>query len=85
MTEVTLGANGLRFAPIELPESGRMRLTRLYRGAVYREASRTVTLRPPTESDSIGSPVLRDAALLEFCRDVLAALAPIDDGSRTSS
>ena len=40
VTEVTLGANGLRFSPIELPESGRMRLTRLYRGAEYREASR---------------------------------------------
>jgi transcription-repair coupling factor (superfamily II helicase) len=74
--EVTLAPNGLRFSPIDLPESGRMRLTRLYRGAVYRETSRTVVLRPPTESDAMGSPVLRDAALLEFCRAVLDQLLP---------
>jgi transcription-repair coupling factor (superfamily II helicase) len=80
VTEVALGATGLRFSPVDLPESGRLRLSRLYRGSAYREASRTVTLRPPTESDTIGSPLLRDAELLEFCRTVLAQVVPVPVG-----
>jgi transcription-repair coupling factor (superfamily II helicase) len=76
VTEVTLGASGLRFSPIDLAESGRMRLSRLYRGSAYRGTSRTMTLRPPTSSDAMGSPVLRDAALLEYCRGVLGEMVP---------
>ena len=80
IAEVTLGPNGLRFAPIELPESGRLRLARLYRGSAYRELTKTITVRPPTESGSIGSPVVRDIELLAFCRQVIDDLAPVTVG-----
>jgi transcription-repair coupling factor (superfamily II helicase) len=76
VTEVTLGQNGLRFVGVDLPESAQLRMARLYKGSVYRPASRSLTLRPPAEADRLGAATLRDAQLLAFCRGVLDAMAP---------
>jgi transcription-repair coupling factor (superfamily II helicase) len=76
VTEIVLGSRGLRFGGVDLPESAQLRMSRLYRGSVYRPATHSVTLPTPTESDRMGSPALRDAALLAYCRDVLDAIAP---------
>jgi transcription-repair coupling factor (superfamily II helicase) len=76
ITEVTLGSHGLRFAGVDLPESGQLRMARLYQGSTYRESTHTLTLRPPTASGGLGAPVLRDAELIAFCRGVLQALVP---------
>jgi transcription-repair coupling factor (superfamily II helicase) len=76
VTEIALGGRGLKFGGIDLPESAQLRTARLYRGSVYRPATHSLTLPPPTESDRIGSPALRDGALLEYCRGVLDAIAP---------
>lgn len=67
VTEVAMGPQGLRMSPIRLPESGQMRLARLYPGSKYREVTSTLTLRPPTESGRSGSDALRDRALLDYC------------------
>ena len=45
VTEVAMGPQGLRMAPIHLPESGQMRLARMYPGSKYRELTSTLTLR----------------------------------------
>ncbi len=74
--EISLGSRGLKFAGVDLPESAQLRMARLYKGSDYRPATRTLTLRPPTEADTIGSPALRDADLLRFCRGVLDAMSP---------
>ncbi len=75
ITELTLGSHGLRFVGPVLPESAQLRMARMYKGSAYRESTHTLTVRPPTESARIGAPGLRDAALLEFCRGVLRAIA----------
>ena len=55
---------------------GQMRLARLYPGSKYRELTSTLTLRPPTEQDRVGSAGLRDAELLRYCARVLQDLVP---------
>jgi len=76
VTEIALGSRGLKFGGVDLPESAQLRMARLYRGSAYRPATHSLTLPEPTESDRIGSPGLRDAALLAYCRGVLDAIAP---------
>ena len=79
---MALGPQGLRMSPIMLPESGQMRLARLYPGSKYRELTSTLTLRPPTEGGRIGGEALRDRALLSYCASVLKDLVPVPVGSR---
>ena len=76
VTEVALGPQGLRMSPIVLPESGQLRLARLYPGSKYRALTSTLTLRPPTESERLGAPALRDRALLQYCTRVLDDVVP---------
>ncbi|MEP6562990.1 MAG: transcription-repair coupling factor, partial [Nakamurella sp.] len=76
VTEVALGPQGLRMSPIHLPESGQMRLSRLYAGSKYRELTSTLTLKPPTEGNRMGGDALRDRALLTYCARVLEDLVP---------
>jgi len=77
VAEVAMGPQGLRMSPIVLPESGQLRLARLYPGAKYRALTSTLTLRPPTESERLGAPALRDRALLQYCTRVLDDVVPV--------
>jgi transcription-repair coupling factor (superfamily II helicase) len=76
VSEIVMTGRGLKFGGVELPESAQLRTARLYRGSVYRPATHSLTLAPPTESDRIGSPQLTGMALLEFCQGVLRAIRP---------
>jgi transcription-repair coupling factor (superfamily II helicase) len=58
--------NAVRFAPWELLESQVLRIQRLYKGAIVKQAVRTVLAPRP--------PDLRDTALLAWCTDVLDAV-----------
>jgi len=77
VTEVAMGPQGLRMSPIRLPESGQMRLARLYPGSKYRELTSVLTLKPPTASGRMGGDVLRDRALLTYCEEILRDVAPV--------
>lgn len=84
ITEVTLGPQGLRIAPVVLPESGQMRIARLYSGSKYRAATSVLVLKPPTEGNRMGTPVLRDRELLRYLGRVLEDIPPVPvGGSRT--
>ncbi|HEY8374444.1 MAG TPA: transcription-repair coupling factor [Pseudonocardiaceae bacterium] len=77
VTEVTLQGNTIRFAPMELRDSQTVRLRRLYPRAVYKPATRVVSVPRPTEGAAggrIGAPPLRDVALLDWCRKFLESL-----------
>ena len=76
VTEVAMGPQGLRMAPIRLPESGQLRLARLYPGSKYRELTSTLTLRPPTEGGRVAGGPLRDQVLLNYCATALRDLVP---------
>ena len=80
VTEVALGPQGLRIAPVTLPESGQMRIARLYPGSKYRANASVLTLKPPTEGGRMGAAALRDRELLGYLGKVVADAAPIPVG-----
>src|SRR5207302_5157120 len=70
VTEVSTQGNTVRFAPLPLADSQLVRLKRLYPKALYKAVTNTVSLPKPTEGPAggrMGTPPLRDEALLEWC------------------
>ncbi|HTY73386.1 MAG TPA: transcription-repair coupling factor [Actinomycetes bacterium] len=70
LAEVTVQGTSVRFAPVELPDSARVRLTRLYPGSVVKPAVRTILLPRPATARVAGTP-LRDTELLDWAREVI--------------
>ncbi|MBI1351961.1 MAG: transcription-repair coupling factor [Actinomycetales bacterium] len=73
LDEVILQGNGIRFHPVELPESGQLRLTRLYPRTLIKPAVRTIVVPRPATAPLGGQP-LRDAELLSWASDLIAAV-----------
>jgi transcription-repair coupling factor (superfamily II helicase) len=71
VTEVSLQGSSVRFSPLDLPESGQLRLQRLYDRSLYKQAVGTVSVPRPKQPGLGGDP-LRDIALLTWCGEVLA-------------
>ena len=73
LTDITLAGKNVRFAPVELPESRTLRLTRLHPGSIVKPAIRTILVPRPTEGGRarIGGEPLRDVELLAWCREVV--------------
>jgi transcription-repair coupling factor (superfamily II helicase) len=63
LTDVTAQGKFLRFAPVELPDSASVRLSRLYPGSLVKPATRTVLVPFPTTA-RIGGRALAGAELL---------------------
>lgn len=59
-----------------LPESGQMRIARLYAGSKYRAVTSVLVLKAPTEGGRIGAAELRDRELLGHLGRVLRDLGP---------
>jgi transcription-repair coupling factor (superfamily II helicase) len=75
VSEITVAGRFVRFAPLSLRESQTMRLQRLYKGAVVKAAATTVLVPLPTTTGRMGAPPLRDAAVVQWARDLLDAVA----------
>jgi transcription-repair coupling factor (superfamily II helicase) len=71
--EVTSQGNYVRFSPMQVRESQQLRLERLYPRSVVKPQVRTVLVPRPTTA-RIGGQPLRDTALLDWCRELLAAV-----------
>ena len=72
ITEVSMQGRAIRISPVPLAESKQMRLARLADGATYKAAVDTVSLKVPVGTDR--RTPLRDVALLDHLRSLLAAL-----------
>jgi transcription-repair coupling factor (superfamily II helicase) len=70
LTEVTSQGKYVRFGPVELPDSGSVRLQRLYPGSIVKPSVRTILVPRPASAPVGGTP-LRDEALLAWCREVI--------------
>ena len=75
VAEVAVAGNGIRFAPVDLPDSAQLRLKRLYPRAQYKPAARVVTVPRPVEGGRIGGAALRDIALLDWCTKLIGDVA----------
>jgi transcription-repair coupling factor (superfamily II helicase) len=73
LTDVTLQGNHIRFGPVDLPESGQLRLKRLYPGSLVKEAVHTVLVPRPMTARVGGQPV-RDRAVLQWASEVVDAV-----------
>ena len=73
ITEVIMAGKRLRFAPVRLPESRTLRLSRLYPGSLYKAASGTVLVPRPT-GEGFGAAPLADHDLLQWCRDLIESV-----------
>jgi transcription-repair coupling factor (superfamily II helicase) len=70
LTDVTIQGKYVRFAPVELPESGTLRLQRLYPKSITKPQLRTMLVPRPTTPVAGGQPV-RDEAVLAWAREVI--------------
>jgi transcription-repair coupling factor (superfamily II helicase) len=70
LTDVTLQGRYVRFAPVELPDSAKVRLDRLYPGSIYKPGVRTMLVPRPSTA-AVGGRPLRDEALLAWAREVV--------------
>ena len=79
VTEVSAtGAAGqpstLRVSPLTLPDSGQLRLNRMFPGAQYRATTSTIQVPIPRDGKGIGAPRIRDLELAQWVADLLVAL-----------
>lgn len=76
---VTTGAAGaaIAFAPIDLPDSGRVRLARLYPRSQYRAATKTVVVPAPKNGSGLRAVPLINEDLLQWCANVVTGLAGV--------
>ena len=73
VTEIVLAGNYVRFAGVDLPESRRLRLTRLYRGTQIKPVTRQILVPRPKPATVGGAPVI-DAPLVEWVREVIRSV-----------
>ncbi len=79
VTEVNGQGNFVRFSPVDLPDSKRVRLDRLYPRSVVKSALRSILVPRPMSAGVGGQPV-RDEAVLDWAAqvidDVIAGTSP---------
>ena len=84
LTEVVVQGKFLRLAPMVLPESRQLRLTRLYPGSLYKGAASTVLVALPKAdawNPSQNAPVVVDTSLLAWVVEVLTQLSEVPKAS----
>lgn len=71
--EIVAQGKSIRFAPITLPDSGRMRLTRLYPGTTLKPATRTIVVPAPGTA-RMGGGAIEGEELLRWAEVLLHAV-----------
>jgi len=85
LTEVVVQGKFLRLAPLVLPESRQLRLTRLYPGSLYKGAASTVLVALPKATSwnpSQNAPEIVDTSLLAW---VIEAVHQLSDAPKAST
>ena len=83
IADVGVQGNFVRFGPVELPESRLMRLQRLYKGTVVKQAIRQI-LVPTPKTAPVGGRPLRDKAVLDWAATLIRAVL-LEDLTRTGA
>ncbi|MGI8433451.1 MAG: transcription-repair coupling factor [Nocardioidaceae bacterium] len=73
LTDVNGQGSYIRFAPVDVADSTRVRLDRLYPGSIVKQVSRSVLVPRPTTS-RVGGDALRDLAVLDWAAQVVGDL-----------
>ena len=75
--EIVAQGKSVRFSPVDLPESGRMKLTRLYPGTVLKPATRTIVV-PAPGGRRMGGEAVSDDEVLRWAEVLLRAIVAGD-------
>jgi len=84
LTEVVVQGKFLRLAPLVLPESRQLRLTRLYPGSLYKGAASTVLVALPKATlwnPAQNAPVVVDTSLLAWVAEAVTQLSEVPKAS----
>ncbi|MGV1006170.1 MAG: transcription-repair coupling factor [Candidatus Nanopelagicales bacterium] len=73
VSEIVLAGNYVRFGGVDLPESRRLRLLRLFPGTQIKPVTRTILVPRPKPKTVGGAPII-DAPLVAWCRSVIQAV-----------
>ncbi|MFI6817338.1 transcription-repair coupling factor [Nonomuraea sp. NPDC050328] len=73
LTDVVLQGANIKFSPVVLKESQQVRLQRLYKSAIHKQAAETL-LVPVPKTKPVGGQPLRDLDLLKWCGDLVEAM-----------
>ncbi|HQR80565.1 MAG TPA: transcription-repair coupling factor [Actinomycetota bacterium] len=73
ITEVVMAGTKVRLSPVHLPESRTLRLSRLYKGSIYKAASGTVLVPRPAAAGFGGKPLV-DHELLQWVREFIESV-----------
>ena len=79
VSDILVQGTRIKFHPVELPDSKQVRLKRLYSGANYRAAAKTLQVPMPRESKAINSPNLRDVELVQWVADFLSSMFDVEE------
>lgn len=75
ITDIGVQGTRLKIHPVELPDSGQVRLKRLFPGATYRPAAKVIAVpQPKAGHGNVTDPLLRDEDILQWVADFLAAM-----------
>jgi transcription-repair coupling factor (superfamily II helicase) len=80
LTDINGQGNFIRFAPVDLPDSRKVRVQRLYPKTVLKSTTRSMLVPRPTASPS-GGPPLRDLAVLDWAGRVVDDVVSGDSAS----
>ncbi|KAB1504050.1 transcription-repair coupling factor [Corynebacterium sp. 320] len=75
--DIVLTGQKISFSPIDLADSGQVRLKRLFRSAQYRATTKIVLIPLPKKGEGMRAVPLAGVELVQWCSDVLTQLAGI--------
>jgi len=74
LTDIAISGKNLRLTPVYLPESAQIKLTRLYPGSIYKNASQILLVARPISPNWIESASVGDTSTLAWVNSVLQEL-----------
>ncbi len=77
VSEISTQGKQIRFGPIHLGDAAQMKLARLYKGSSYKSGPAVVAIPRPAEGTGLASPPLRNQAVIDWARGVLADLVAV--------
>ncbi|WP_245532919.1 transcription-repair coupling factor [Corynebacterium ulceribovis] len=77
VSDVSASGAHVSFKPLDLADSKQLRLKRLYPQSTYRPTTKVVNVHVPKVGQGLRAQPLRDIELVQWCADVLTALAGI--------
>ena len=84
LTDIAISGKNLRLTPVYLPESAQIKLTRLYPGSIYKNASQILLVARPISPNWIESASVGDTSTLAWVNSVLQELIqPLKSSSST--